>query len=64
MAAAAYAVLGSALSFFGFIHGTQLGWAQQPVIALGYVLLAGVCVGFAQTARGGSLAPAPAVGAD
>lgn len=64
LAAAAYAVLGSALSFFGFIHATQLGWAQQPVIALGYVLLAGVCVGFAQTARGGSLEPVPAVGAD
>jgi AGZA family xanthine/uracil permease-like MFS transporter len=64
MAAAAYAVLAGVLSFFGFIHGTQLGWAQQPIIALGYLLLAAVCAGFAQTARGGVLEPAPVPGAE
>ncbi|MDR7520796.1 MAG: regulator [Armatimonadota bacterium] len=62
LAAAGYAVAAAVLSFFGFIHGTQLGWAQQPVIALGYLLLAAVCVGFAQTDRGQALAPAPVAG--
>jgi AGZA family xanthine/uracil permease-like MFS transporter len=43
-AAAAYAFAGAVLSFFGFIHGAQLGWMTSPSVALGYVLLAGVCL--------------------
>jgi AGZA family xanthine/uracil permease-like MFS transporter len=42
--AAAYAFAGAVLSFFGFIHGAQLGIAVQPLVALGYVLFAGVCL--------------------
>ena len=57
MSAAGFALAGAILSFFGFIHGVQLGWMQQPLIALGYVLLAAVCLWFAQTGRG---APAQA----
>jgi AGZA family xanthine/uracil permease-like MFS transporter len=65
MSAAGYAVAAAILSFFGFIHGAQLGWAQQPLIALGYLLLAAVCVWFAQTGRAGeaerpAAAPRPA----
>ena len=38
-----YAVAGAVLSFFGFIHGAQLGWAASPAVALGYAILAAVC---------------------
>ena len=40
--ASAYAGAGALLAFFGFIHGTQLGWAASPSVALGYALLAAI----------------------
>ncbi len=43
-AAAMWAFAGAALSFFGFIHGTQLGWAMSPQVTLGYVLFGLVCL--------------------
>ena len=43
-AAAMWAFAGAALSFFGFIHGTQLGWAMSPQLTLGYVLFGLVCL--------------------
>jgi len=43
-AAAAYAFAGAVLSFFGFIHGAQLGVAVSPLVALGYVMFALVCL--------------------
>jgi AGZA family xanthine/uracil permease-like MFS transporter len=43
-AAAAYSFAGALLSFFGFIHGAQLGWAVSPLVALGYALFALVCL--------------------
>jgi AGZA family xanthine/uracil permease-like MFS transporter len=42
--AATYAFAGAVLSFFGFIHGAQLGIAVSPLVALGYALFAGVCL--------------------
>ncbi len=42
--AAMWAFAAAALSFFGFIHGETLGWAQQPLVALGYVLFGAVCL--------------------
>ncbi len=48
MSAAGFAVGAAVLSFFGFIHGAKLGWMEQPTVALGYLLLAVVCVWFAQ----------------
>jgi AGZA family xanthine/uracil permease-like MFS transporter len=51
--AAAYAGAAAVLSFFGFIHGVQLDWAASPMVALGYLLLAAICVGVAM--REGSL---------
>jgi AGZA family xanthine/uracil permease-like MFS transporter len=42
--AATYAFAGAVLSFFGFIHGAQLGVAVSPQVALGYALFAGVCL--------------------
>jgi adenine/guanine/hypoxanthine permease len=41
--AAGYALAGAILAFFGFIHGTQLEVAASPLVALGYVLMAGIC---------------------
>jgi AGZA family xanthine/uracil permease-like MFS transporter len=42
--AAMYAFAGAALSFFGFIHGAQLGWAVSPLVALGYALFGAICL--------------------
>jgi AGZA family xanthine/uracil permease-like MFS transporter len=42
--AALWAFAAALLSFFGFIHGETLGWAQQPLVALGYVLFGAVCL--------------------
>ncbi|MGH7121427.1 MAG: hypothetical protein ACREFP_20960 [Acetobacteraceae bacterium] len=45
--AAAYALAAAILSFFGFIHGAQLAWVESPKVALGYLLLGVICLGFA-----------------
>ena len=42
--AAMWALAGAVLSFFGFIHGETLGWAQQPLVALGYALFGVICL--------------------
>jgi len=42
--AAMYAFAGAVLSFFGFIHGESLGWAVQPLVALGYALFGVICL--------------------
>ena len=44
--AAAYAIAGAILSFFGFIHGPEIGIAVSPGIALGYLLMAGLVFAF------------------
>jgi AGZA family xanthine/uracil permease-like MFS transporter len=46
--AAVYAGAGAVFSFFGFIHGTSLGWGNSAPVALGYVLIAGVCLVFSR----------------
>lgn len=42
--AAAYALGGAILCFFGIIHAPQLGINASPGVALGYLLLAGICL--------------------
>ena len=42
--AAVWAFVGAVLAFFGFIHGETLGWAKEPMVALGYALFAVVCL--------------------
>ncbi|HYM30993.1 MAG TPA: hypothetical protein VEU47_06830 [Candidatus Cybelea sp.] len=42
--AAVYAFAGAVLSYFGFIHGAQLGIGESPQVALGYLLLGGLCL--------------------
>jgi adenine/guanine/hypoxanthine permease len=49
--AAGYAGAGAALSFVGFINGTELGWANSAPVSLGYLLLGLVCVGMHRAAE-------------
>lgn len=42
--AAIYAGAGAVLAYFGFIHGTGLGIGNSAPVALGYALIAGVCL--------------------
>jgi hypothetical protein len=44
--AAIYAGAGAVLAFFGFIHGTALGIGNSAPVALGYLLVALICLGF------------------
>jgi AGZA family xanthine/uracil permease-like MFS transporter len=47
--AAAYALAGAALSYFGFIHAEQVQFGDgglPPAITVGYLLLAALCYGF------------------
>ncbi len=43
---AMYAVAGAVLSYFGFIHGAQVGFGVSPTIALGYLFMAALIFGF------------------
>jgi len=42
--AAIYAGAGAVLAFFGFIHGTSLGIGNGLPVAIGYLIMAGICV--------------------
>jgi AGZA family xanthine/uracil permease-like MFS transporter len=42
--AALWAFAGAVLAFFGFIHGDTLGWAKEPLVALGYALFGVICL--------------------
>jgi AGZA family xanthine/uracil permease-like MFS transporter len=42
--AALWAFAGAVLAFFGFIHGETLGWAKEPLVALGYALFGVICL--------------------
>ena len=49
--AAAFALAGAVLTFFGFMHGEQIGLAQSPAVALSYLLVSGMLAGCAQRVR-------------
>jgi adenine/guanine/hypoxanthine permease len=53
--AAAFALAGGLLTFFGFIHGEEIGVAQSPVVALSYIGVAAMLFAFARYAH---IAPA------
>jgi adenine/guanine/hypoxanthine permease len=59
--AAAYALAGAVLAFFGFIHSPQIGVGVSPAIALGYVFMAALCLGFAYLRQGEVPAPEAAL---
>lgn len=48
--AAGFAAVGSALTFFGFMHGEAIGIGQTPVVALAYLAVAGGLYGCARQA--------------
>jgi len=50
MKAAAFALAGSALTFFGLMHGEAIGIGQSPVVALSYLSVAAVLVACAKYA--------------
>jgi AGZA family xanthine/uracil permease-like MFS transporter len=52
--AAAFAAVGAVLTFFGFIHGEQIGIGQSPVVAVSYLFVAGILLACARRAE-----PAP-----
>jgi adenine/guanine/hypoxanthine permease len=62
--AAVYGLAGAVLSYFGFIHGAKLGIGESSGVALGYLLLAAICWGFARREPAGKpvSAVAPAAG--
>ena len=57
--AAIYAAIGAVLSFFGFINGTKLAFANSAPIALGYAVLAVLCIGFGRGVSTTSAEPVP-----
>jgi AGZA family xanthine/uracil permease-like MFS transporter len=50
MKAAGFAMAGAAMTFFGFMHGEQIGIAQTPTVAISYVIIAGILAGCAKYA--------------
>ena len=50
MKAAGFAMAGAAMTFFGFMHGEQIGIAQTPTVAVSYVIIAGILAGCAKYA--------------
>jgi AGZA family xanthine/uracil permease-like MFS transporter len=44
--AAIYALLGSLLSYFGFMHGSEVGFGVASNVAIGYLLMAALAFGF------------------
>ncbi|WP_448627144.1 hypothetical protein [Geodermatophilus sp. URMC 64] len=58
-AAAIAAGAGALLSFVGLIHAAQVDWAANPQVALGYVLLGAVCLGYGLLRRSRGAEPAP-----
>jgi adenine/guanine/hypoxanthine permease len=50
MKAAAFALAGSALTFFGFMHGERIGVGETPIVAASYLIVALVFAGCAKFA--------------
>jgi AGZA family xanthine/uracil permease-like MFS transporter len=64
--AAAFALAGAVLTFFGFMHGEAIGFAQTPFVAFSYLVVAGVlmaCAKFATTSAKPAPHPEPPHGA-
>jgi uncharacterized membrane protein len=52
------------LSFFGFIHGTSLGIGSSAPVALGYLIVAGVCFALSRQSHQALIVVAEEVAAD
>jgi len=67
--AAAFALAGAVLTFFGFMHGEAIGIGQTPAVAISYGVVALILVACARSAPAGARAhvvehAAPAHAAD
>jgi len=58
--AAAFAGAGAVLTFFGFMHGERIGFAESPAVAATYVIVAMFLAACARFAKVAPLAPASA----
>ena len=50
MKAAAFALAGAVLTFFGFMHGEGIGIGQTPLVAISYLGVAAIMLGCAKFA--------------
>jgi adenine/guanine/hypoxanthine permease len=57
--AAAFSAAGGGLTFFGFMHGEQIGIGQSPVMALSYLAIAAVLMGCAKFATASEAVSSP-----
>ncbi len=57
--AAAFAAAGGVLTFFGFMHGEHIGFAQNPAIAASYLIVAAIFAACAKFAKPTPPAPEP-----
>ncbi len=57
--AAGFALAGAVLTFFGFMHGEAIGFAQTPMVALSYLIVAGILLGCTRSVPHARLAPMP-----
>jgi len=57
VSSAVAAALGAVLSWIGLIHASEVSWAAQPSVALGYAMLAVVLLAFAYRNRSESAVP-------
>jgi AGZA family xanthine/uracil permease-like MFS transporter len=48
--AAGFALAGAILTFFGFMHGERIGFAQSPVVAFSYAAVAALMMSCAKFA--------------
>jgi AGZA family xanthine/uracil permease-like MFS transporter len=55
--ASGFALAGSVLTFFGFMHGEQIGIGQTPTVAVSYLVIAGI---FAACAKLATVTESPA----
>jgi AGZA family xanthine/uracil permease-like MFS transporter len=58
VAAAVAAATGALLAFIGLVHAPEVAWAAAPQVALGYLLLGAVCLGYGLIHRGEPGVPA------
>ena len=59
--ASAFALTGAALTYFGFMHGEAIGIGESPVVALGYLSVAGLLAACGKYASSASVSAELAV---
>jgi AGZA family xanthine/uracil permease-like MFS transporter len=55
--AAAFALAGATLTFFGFMHGEAIGIGQTPTVAISYLAVSGILFACAKLSTASSIAP-------